>query len=246
MFEPASPASHRPTASGSGRRGADPAVDGKYSISGCVNMPADGEGRRASASLAASWPRLCHDLRTPLNAILGNVELLLDGTAGPLAREARDCAADIQTAAGRMLRHVQALLELCRARSRPALAADGCVDLLAALALVEPLAQGAMPVRFAPAGARFVVRGDPTWLELLASVLVELYLGDGQVRSPLQVSVENDARHGLLRLWWAGIDPHQVPALPLALTAAILDLHDGALTLTPDGALLYWPRSRLA
>jgi signal transduction histidine kinase len=61
---------------------------------------------------AAHWPRLCHDLRTPLNAILGNAELLLDGSVGPLSREARACVGDVQAAGEGILRQVQALLDL--------------------------------------------------------------------------------------------------------------------------------------
>lgn len=203
-------------------------------------------GKRTAVSPATSWARLCHDLRTPLNAILGNAELLLDGSAGPLSREARGCAADIQTAASRMMRHVQALLELCRARSQPDLAEDSCVDLLALLAAAEPLALSSLPVSVAPTGACFVVRGDATWLELLASVLADLYLGDGTVRSPLEINVERGRQHGTLQLWWADLEPQQVPALPLALIHAILDLHDAELSLTPSGLLLYWPLCRVA
>jgi len=203
--------------------------------------------RHDRVSQAASWPRLCHDLRTPLNAILGNVELLLDGSAGPLSSEARACLGDIQSAAGRTMRHVQALLELCRARSAPVLTSDSCVDLLALLLAVAPVAQGSVPLRITPAGARFVLRGDAAWLQLLASVLGELYFGEGPRRGPLHVRVDRGARGrgALLRLWWVDLHPHQMPALLLALTDAILDLHNGELSLSPGGLLLYWPARRM-
>ena len=203
--------------------------------------------RHDRVSQAASWPRLCHDLRTPLNAILGNAELLLDGSAGPLSSEARACLGDIQTAAGRMMRHVQALLELCHARSRPALTSDSGVDLLALLAAVAPVAPSSVGLRIVPAGARFVVRGDATWLQLLAGVLAELYLGDGSRRGPLHARVERGTPgcSGLLRLWWVDLHPDQVAALPLALTDAILDLHNGEVSLSQSGLLLYWPACRM-
>jgi hypothetical protein len=205
------------------------------------------DARRDHVLQAASWSRLCHDLRTPLNAILGNTELLLDGSAGPLSREARASLGDIQIAAGRMMRQVQALLELCRARSRPALTPDSCVDLLALLVVAAPVADSPGPLRIVPAGARFVVRGDPSWLQLLASLLAELYLGEGLTRGPLHVRIEPGAPGcgALLRLWWVDLHPHQMPALLLALTDAILDLHNGELSLTPGGLLLYWPASRM-
>jgi hypothetical protein len=243
MFEHGSSASHRPD----GASGAGATPDGAGAANGRTT-PANGfDERRVNVSLATGWPRLCHDLRTPLNAILGNAELLLDGSAGPLSREARGCLGDIQTAAGRMMRHVQALLELCRARSRPALAADACVDLVALLAAAAPAGRSAPAVRIVPDGARFVVRGDAAWLQLLADMLAELHLGDGGARGPLHLGITpgSEGGYSLLRLWWDDLDPDQVAALPLALTDAILDLHEGQLSLTPDGLLLHWPVCRM-
>jgi len=228
-------------AAGAAHTGARPSHDG-------ADRPGSLDPRQDRLSQAAIWPRLCHDLRTPLNAILGNAELLLDGSAGPLSGEARVCLGEIQTAAGWLMRHVQVLLELCRARNRPALAADSCVDLLALLLAVAPVAESSLPLRIAPAGARFVVRGDASWLQLLASMLAEIYVGDGPRRGPLHVRVECGTQGwgGGLRLWWVDLHPHQVPALPLALTDAILDLHNGELSLTPGGLLLCWPACRMA
>jgi hypothetical protein len=205
------------------------------------------DARPGRVSQAASWPRLCHDLRTPLNAILGSAELLLDGSAGPLSSEARACLGDIQTAAGRMMRQVRALLELCRARSGPGLTSGACVDLLALLLAAAPVADSPVPLRIAPAGARLVVRGDRSWLQLLASVLAELYLGDDPPGGPLHVRVERGTpeRGALLRLWWVDLHPHRLPALPLALTDAILDLHNGEVSLSQSGLLLYWPACRM-
>ena len=222
-------------------RGGGSSGQGRAEYAGSLDAPFD------RVRHAAGWPRLCHDLRTPLNAILGNAELLLDGSAGPLSSEARACLGDIQTAAGRMMRHVQGLLELCVARSRPGLAPDTSVDLLALLAAVAAVGQRPVALRISPAGAGFVVRGDATWLQRLASLLAELYLGDGAVGGPLQVRVEHGGQGGggLLRLWWVDLHPDQVPALPLALTDAILDLHNGELSLSPGGLLLYWPAWRM-
>lgn len=248
MFEHRARAATRPADPSAVCGGADGAAQNGDSPSpGDAALAGSLDARQDRVCGTASWPRLCHDLRTPLNAILGNAELLLDGSAGPLSSDARNCLGDIQTAAGRMLRHVQALLELCRARSRPALTSDSCVDLLALLVAVAPVAQSSVPLRIAPAGARFVVRGDATWLQLLASALAELYVGDGPPRGPLHIRVEREAQGccGLLRLWWVDLHPHQVPALPLALTDAILDLHNGELSLTPGGLLLYWPARRM-
>ena len=227
---------------GAGATGADEGV-----ASGRADDRCRPGSRHGSVPLVASWPRLCHDLRTPLNAILGNAELLLDGSAGPLSCEARACLGDIQAAGLRMTRQVQLLLELCRARSQPALAVETEVDLLALLAAAVLLAESSSPLRIAPAGARLVLRGDASWLQLLASALAELRVGDSLGRGALQVAVAHDAqrRCGLLRLWWVDFRPDQVPALPLALTDAILDLHNGELVLTPGGVLLCWPAGRM-
>lgn len=42
---------------------------------------------------------LSHELRTPANAILGHLELILDGSAGPLSSELRTSLGEIQRAA---------------------------------------------------------------------------------------------------------------------------------------------------
>jgi hypothetical protein len=197
----------------------------------------------------ARWPRLCHDLRTPLNAILGNTELLLDGSAGPLSSQARACVGDIQTAGSRMMRQVQLLLELCRVRAVCVPATAVALDLLALLRAAHAAApQGVPAMQTAPAGARLVVRGDPVWLDTLAATLIDLHSGEGQSGAPPQVSLEGPPCRGAgatLRLFWADFRPEQVAALPLALIDAILDLHNGTAALSGDGLRLYWPAARL-
>ncbi|MEM8947950.1 MAG: histidine kinase dimerization/phospho-acceptor domain-containing protein [Pseudomonadota bacterium] len=47
----------------------------------------------------AAWLNLSHELRTPANAILGHLELLLNGSAGPLSSEMRGTLGEIQRAA---------------------------------------------------------------------------------------------------------------------------------------------------
>jgi His Kinase A (phospho-acceptor) domain len=70
-----------------------------------------GEPCRAPMSCRpVDWRQLSHELRTPLNAILGNIELLLDGSAGPLSAQARACLGEIQLAGRDLLRQVQILL----------------------------------------------------------------------------------------------------------------------------------------
>jgi hypothetical protein len=195
------------------------------------------------------WQRLGHDLRTPLNAILGNTELLLDGSAGPLSSQARACLGDIQAAGRRMMGQVRVLLEFCDLRTRPTLGSPVTLDLIELLrgAHAATLADDAL-IQVAPAGARLVVRGDAASLEAVAAALIELYHGEGPVGGPLRATIEPRTHHasgaGLL-LTWGDFHPDRVAALPLALIDAILDLHEGETALTADGLRLYWPAWRL-
>jgi hypothetical protein len=232
MFRPADPSVARPPGDGPIDAGA-----------GARTAAAD-----RTALRAAHWPRLCHDLRTPLNAILGNAELLLDGSAGPLSREARACVVDIQAAGDRILRQVQALLELGRACAAPAAVASEALDLLGlvrarAAALDPPVA-----VQLAPAEARLVVRADPAWLGSLVAALLDVQRGAAPRPAPLRITLERaratDAG-AVLCLTWRDFRPDQLPALPVALIEAILDLHEAVVALSADGLRVYWPAARL-
>lgn len=210
-------------------------------------LDGDCPGPPGASLSSASWRRLCHDLRTPLNAILGNAELLLDGSAGPLSSQARACVGDIQTAGSRLMRQIQVLLELCRIRAAPAPAALE-LDLLLLLRTAPVAAQGGPGLQVAPPGARLVVRGDPAWLGTLAAMLIELRPADGQSSAPSLVDLESPACRGAgvtIRVLWADFRPDQVAELPLALIDAILDLHNGTTALSGDGLRLYWLAARL-
>jgi His Kinase A (phospho-acceptor) domain len=198
---------------------------------------------------AVNWPRLGHDLRTPLNAILGNAELLLDGSAGPLSSQARACLGDIQAAGSRMMGEVQVLLELCRLRVKPTIASAVTHDLIELLRGAYAARFGDDPlVQVAPTGARLAVRGDAAWLEAVAAALIELYHGDRPAGGPLLITVERPAQlawGGAVLLSWVDFRFDQVAALPIALIEAILDLHEGKVALTGGGLRLYWPAWRV-
>jgi hypothetical protein len=217
-----------------------------------ANRAADevsGPGRGDLPGLAPE--RLSHELRTPLNAILGNAELLLDGSAGPLSSEARGCLADIQAAGQRMLRQVQVLLDLCHARARPTLTDERALDLIELVRAAHAAARApeAGPVlEVVPADGRYVVCGDAAWLGALALALVEIHRGDGQRRGPLRITTGGRSpltSATALGLWWLDFAPDQVAALPIALIDAILDLHGGVVALTRDGLHLDWPAARV-
>jgi signal transduction histidine kinase len=217
-----------------------------------VTTPVRGQSDQRPATadrtplLAASWPRLCHDLRTPLNAILGNAELLLDGSVGPLSREARACVGDVQAAGEGILRQVQALLDLCRALTAPASIAGAPLDLLALLRAQATALEVAVPLQLAPADARLVVRGDAAWLGTLAAALLELRRSAAPSGGALRVTLGRAPASGaILCLSWVDFQPDQLAALPIALIDAILDLHEGMVALSADALRLYWPASRL-
>ncbi len=60
----------------------------------------------------AAWLNLSHELRTPANAILGHLELVLDGSAGPLSSELRGSLGEIQQAALQLSKQIGAAVEL--------------------------------------------------------------------------------------------------------------------------------------
>ena len=190
---------------------------------------------------ALDWRQFSHELRTPLNAILGNVELLLDGSAGPLSAEARACLGDVQTASRELSRRVQILLLWSQARAREVSRGDGLVDLME---LVRDLqAKGhieALPLE-AP-DARLVVAGDPFWLRRLIGEILELGGASRQPTAP-SVTLKSHARGSTLSFSWPRFRKDAVGALHMALIDALARLHGGAAILTSRGLRLRWPHS---
>ena len=60
----------------------------------------------------AAWLNLSHELRTPTHAILGQVELLLSGSAGPLSSDMRASLGDIQRAAATLSTQIGNVIRL--------------------------------------------------------------------------------------------------------------------------------------
>jgi hypothetical protein len=220
------------------------------------------KGEAAARPWSSDWLQLSHELRTPLNAILGNIELLLDGSAGPLAAPARACVGDIQAASRQLLRQLQPLLLLVQARTAGAVATGLPIDLLALLrqAAVDstsrPEAGAAQGQDVAarrceprlPEGIRLMMAGDPVWLGALAAALVDLHACT-KVKEPLSIALERlgeqpgcCARGVVMRAFWPGFDPASASPLPLALIDAVLALHGGRIrSLSMDGLRLDLP-----
>jgi len=221
-----------------------------------------------SSRWSDDWLQLSHELRTPLNAILGNIELLLDGSAGPLAAPARACVGDIQVASRQLLKQVQPLLLLVQARTSGAVATRMPLDLLALVrqasadAACAAEAAGeerrdatgpdAAPV---PGAARIMIAGDPIWLGALAAALAELHAASAGARGPLSIVREADrcaaagrrTADAILRAWWDGLDPAEASPLPLALIDAVANLHGGRIvSFCGDGLRLGLPADVVA
>jgi hypothetical protein len=248
MLEPFSPANHLAI----GRAGADrqPAVDhrGREELS-CRDRD-DAEG--GASGWSSDWLQLSHELRTPLNAILGNVELLIDGSAGPLSSAGRVCIADIQAASRQLMAQLQPLLLLVQARTCPAPAVKLPLDLFELVWRAStdrgPGGPDASP-HIVPEGARLMVPGDPVWLGVLAASLVDLRAAARNAVGPMSVALDSagHAASGVgLRIFWTGFDPAVTSPLPLALVEAVLQLHDGRIrSLTEDGLRLDLPTARV-
>ncbi|MGH6912313.1 MAG: sensor histidine kinase [Geminicoccales bacterium] len=200
--------------------------------------------------LSSDWLRLSHELRTPLNAILGGLELLLDGSAGPLSGEARACLNDVRSAARRLMGRVHLLLLLSQIQEVRSPDATAPVDLIDRLKRALAAASGtdAKTLHLEPADARLVVRGDPVWLEPLAAAIVDAASEARPDAAALAVSVLHAASGSgvaTLRVWWQGFDPNGVPPMQCALIDAIVGLHGGATALLADGMSLLWPALRV-
>ncbi len=196
---------------------------------------------RANADRATcapiDWQQLSHELRTPLNAILGNTELLLDGSSGPLSAQARACLGEVQTAGHQLLRQVQLLLawsELCA--SRPQLA-ECPVDLIS-LVREALTTERSGTVQLEPHDAHFLICGDRSWLQTLIAEIIAL--NGARVAAPT-VTFERGSGRDALRFAWPGFCATRTGALQIALIEAIARLQGADLALNPDGLSLFWP-----
>jgi signal transduction histidine kinase len=199
---------------------------------------ASGGGTRTASTHAR---RLSHELRTPLNAILGNVELLLDGTAGPLAAEARRCVAEVQTASHELLRQSRMLLLLIEVLEVPAPVEEAALDLAQLFHQAWQEVRPAAPLEIAERARGSHLVGDPCWLRTLARTVAEagrpaatgivrIGLGDGPV----------------LTLDWQGLDGVELSATTVVLIDAIARVHGGCLVRTAGrGLALHLPGKRI-
>ncbi|MGH6897545.1 MAG: sensor histidine kinase [Geminicoccaceae bacterium] len=189
------------------------------------------------------WRQFGHELRTPLNAILGNVELLLDGTAGPLSAEARKCLGEVQSASRQLSRQVQTLLLWSELRAGEARRDGATLDLIALLREVRATTRAAA-FTIEPPDARLVVHGDRFWLQTLIAEILDLG-GAPESASEPAIRLESRAEGRSVDFSWRHFCAGEARPLQVALIEAIAQIQGAAAALTPDGLSLYWPSTRL-
>ena len=183
------------------------------------------------------WRQLSHELRTPLNAILGNTELLLDGSSGPLSAQARASLGEVQAAGRQLLRHVQLLLPwsaLCVSRATPT---GGRVDLIALVRETFPTGRPDA-VQVEPHDARLLILGDRVRLQMLVAEIIGL--NDACGGAPT-LRLESRAGRSVLRFAWPGFCATRTGALQIALIETIAGLQGGQVAVDSNGLYLLWP-----
>lgn len=186
---------------------------------------------------------LSHELRTPLTTILGNVELMLEGTTGPLSGAARAGLCDIEDAGRRLQRRIEEVLLLLDIRERSALPSREPVDLVELLCSTAARAAGPATVDFeiAPESAPLIVDGDRILLQHMSQIIVEIAAAQHCGRVGLVVAPA-DAPIGslVLRLDWPGFDPGRVRPMEVALIEQVLRLHGAGGGCGADGVRFQW------
>jgi hypothetical protein len=193
------------------------------------------------SSIPIDWRQFSHELRTPLNAILGNVELLLDGSAGPLSAQARTCIGEVQVAGRQLLRQVRMLLAWSELSAGAPILERHPLDVIALIREVATT-DCPNPPRVEPDDACFLLRGDPFWLRMLLAEIVAL---PGAPDATATVRLESHAGARSLGFFWSGFCPDRTAALRLALIADIARLQGANVIPHSDGLILYWPADQL-
>jgi hypothetical protein len=219
-------------------------------FSSTVGRPCRSTRRASSATISVGTPAgdesvnrlaIAHELRTPLNAILGNVELLLDGSTGPLSAEARGCLNDVQLGARRMLRYVEVLQTAVTTAAVAAEMPGRVVDPVALLR--RGCTARAWRLVVTPRGARCPIHGGTLWGRALTSALLETAAADlaSRVRPALRLDSWADASDRGFRLSWPGFRADAVTVLDLQLLAAIVGGCGATVRPTARGLSLHWP-----
>lgn len=183
------------------------------------------------------WRQLSHELRTPLNAILGNVELLLDGSTGPLSAQARTCLGEVQVAGQELLSQVRMLLawsELSASGPKPT---RRPVDLIALIREASTIECSVAP-QVEPHDACLLISGDPSWLQMLVAEIIAV---DGARGAALTVRLERHAGSRALGFAWSGFCAARTGALQMALIEGIARLQGAVIAWNSDGLTLHWP-----
>jgi hypothetical protein len=185
------------------------------------------------------WRQFSHELRTPLNAIVGNLELLLDGSAGPLSTEARACLGEIQVASRELVRQIQTLLTWSELREGATGQGGTTLDLISLIRLVLATDGDDAPA-IVPSAARLAVRGDPIWLRTLVTEIIDLGKASRGSRGAA-IRLEKRLDGISLDFSWPHFRATEIRSSQVALIVAIARLQGAAAVLTETGLRLSWP-----
>jgi signal transduction histidine kinase len=136
-----------------------------------VNDLADEVDRRSGAFVST----VSHELRTPLTSILGYLELMQDGSVGPIPPDQQDVLDAVQRNSGRLLELVEDLLTISRLEGNALLLASEPVDLrtiVSSAVTAVGLAGRSLTLSWDAPDAAVTILGDAAQLRRVVSQLL--------------------------------------------------------------------------
>ena len=136
-----------------------------------VNDLADEVDRRSGAFVST----VSHELRTPLTSILGYLELMQDGSVGPIPPDQQDVLDAVQRNSGRLLELVEDLLTVSRLEGNALLLASEPVDLrtiVSSAVSAVGLAGRSLTLSWDAPDAEVTILGDAAQLRRVVSQLL--------------------------------------------------------------------------
>jgi len=161
-------------------------------------------------------------------------------------------AGDMQAAGQHLMRRVEGMLLIAQAKAGARSVATAPTDLIELVRQAYAVAHGTPALgqlAMAPADACFRVLGDPSWLKLLATTLIEIDAAAGAECGALAIAVEPPHYHGMarcVRIESASFELSEMASTELHLVEAILEYHGGTVEpVQGQGIRLVWPTSRV-
>ena len=223
-----------------------------------VNDLADEVDRRSGAFVST----VSHELRTPLTSILGYLELMQDGSVGPIPPDQQDVLDAVQRNSSRLLELVEDLLTVSRLEGNALLLASEPVDLrtiVSSAVSAVGLAGRSLTLTWDAPDAEVTILGDAAQLrrvvsQLLANAVtftpdggrIDVNITTGGCSAVLTVAdtgsgiAHEDQRHIFHRFYRpAATERLAAPGsgLGLAISRGVVHQHGGAIQLTSQPGL---------